>query len=125
MPDNPNLWNEDAARIDRLCWHGRLIANTDMHLANLSLQPVTGRLRRAPTYDMLPMRHAPLAGGELPIPAWTPPLPLPRERETWLTACQAALTFWERMAADTRISAGFRKLGSHHGQELRALADRV
>jgi hypothetical protein len=96
-----------------------------MHLGNLSFQPVEGRLRLAPTYDMLPMRHAPLAGGELPRPAWTPPLPLPRERETWLTACQAALTFWERMAADTRISAEFRELGRHHGRKLRDLADRV
>jgi hypothetical protein len=85
---------KDAARIHRLWWYGRLIANTDMHLGNLSFQPAAGRLRLAPAYDMLPMRYAPLAGGELPTPAWTPPLPLPRERETWLTARQAALTFW-------------------------------
>ncbi len=116
---------EDAARIHHLWWYGRLIANTDMHLGNLSFEPIAGHLRPAPAYDMLPMRHAPLAGGELPASAWTPPFPLPRERETWLAACQAALIFWEWMAADARISAGFRALGSHHGQALRDLAERV
>lgn len=116
---------EDAARIHHLWWYGRLIANTDMHLGNLSFQPVAGRLRPAPAYDMLPMRYAPLAGGELPACEWTPPLPLPRERETWLAACRAALSFWERMAADARISAGFRAIGSRHGQALRDLAERV
>lgn len=74
---------------------------------------------------MLPMRHAPMAGGELPASEWTPPLPLPRERETWLAACRAAVAFWERMAADSRISAGFLALGSRHGQALRDLAERV
>ena len=119
------LDTEDAARIHGLWWYGRLIANTDMHLGNLSFRPVAGRLRPAPIYDMLPMRHAPLRGGELPAPEWTPPLPLPRERDTWLTASQVALTFWERVAADVRIGAGFRDLGSRHGRALRHLAEQV
>lgn len=120
------LNTDDAGRVRHLWWYGRLIASTDMHLGNLSFQPSAGRLRLAPTYDdMLPMRHAPLAGGELPPPAWTPPLPLPRERETWLAAAQAATGFWARVAADPRISAGFCDLARRHGQVLRDLADRV
>ncbi len=113
----------DAARIHCLWWYGRLIANTDMRLGNLSFRPVAGRL--APISDRLPMRHAPSRDGELPAPEWTPPLPLPRERDTWLAASQVALMFWERVAADVRIGVGFRDLGSRHGRALRDLSGQV
>ena len=78
---------EDAESIRLLWWFGRLIANTDMHLGNLSFRPSQGCLRLAPAYDMLPMLYAPLPGGELPVRAFDPPLPLPRQRAIWLTAC--------------------------------------
>ncbi|MDR2787388.1 MAG: hypothetical protein LBD06_03325 [Candidatus Accumulibacter sp.] len=48
----------------------------------------------APIYDMLPMYHAPLSGGELPAREITPPLPLPPPSEACLTACRCALSFW-------------------------------
>ncbi|MFO1319216.1 MAG: HipA domain-containing protein [Burkholderiales bacterium] len=56
---------EDVERVRHLWWYGRLIANTDMHLGNLGFRPA-GILRLAPTYDMVPMLYAPLAGGEVP-----------------------------------------------------------
>lgn len=74
---------------------------------------------------MLAMRFAPLAGGELPAPDWTPRLPLPGERNGWRIAVAPALAFWERAAADPRISAGFRHLGRRHFGTLRDLAARV
>jgi len=116
---------EEVVRIRHLWWFGRLIANTDMHLGNLSFRPLGGRLRLAPTYDMLPMRYAPLPGGELPAAEWTPPLPLPGHRDHWLVACRAAVRFWDLVAADTRIGAAVRGLGRVHRQGLRELAERV
>jgi hypothetical protein len=38
--------------VEHLWWFGRLVANTDMHLANLSFH-VAPKLRLAPAYDML------------------------------------------------------------------------
>jgi hypothetical protein len=115
----------DAASIHHLWWFGRLIANRDMHLGNLGFRPVEGRLQVAPAYDMLPMRHAPLSGGELPSADWTPPLPLPRQRDVWMTASRAARTFWDRMAADPRISPPFRVLGRASGKTLEAVAEQL
>jgi hypothetical protein len=119
------LGPEEVERIHRLWWFGRLIANTDMHLGNLSFRPSRGRLKPAPVYDMLPMCYAPLPGGELPVPEWTPPLPLPSHRDHWLVACRAAVRFWDLVAADTRIGAAVRGLGLAHGRGLRELAERV
>ncbi|MDF1484015.1 type II toxin-antitoxin system HipA family toxin YjjJ [Ramlibacter sp. H39-3-26] len=117
-------WLDDdaVAAIDRLWWFGRLIANTDMHCGNLSFRPQGGRLRLAPAYDMLPMLHAPLAGGEVPARSFEPPLPLPPQRPAWLEACVAALAFWDTAAADARIGATFRALCADHGAQLRRVA---
>lgn len=116
---------EDGRTIHLLWWFGRLIANTDMHLGNLSFRPDKGRLSLAPVYDMLPMLYAPLAGGELPTRAFEPPLPLPRERDAWLIACQAAAGFWDAVSADPRISAGFRAMVRDHGARLWAGSERA
>lgn len=119
------LSEEDRQRILRL-WHfGQLIGNTDMHDGNLSFQQGEGRggpaLRLAPTYDMLPMLYAPVRGVELPPREWVPRLALPEEQPAWLDATRAALEFWERVAADERISEAFRRMaGRNHGQ-LRSL----
>lgn len=117
----------DAAAVERvrqLWWFGRLIANTDMHTGNLSLVPFNG-LTLAPAYDMLPMLYAPLAGGELPTREFEPPLPLPPQRAAWLSACAAALVFWDRAAADTRIGASFRRICAADAKRLREVADIV
>ena len=118
------LAGEDGESIEYLWWFGRLIGNTDMHAGNLSFRP-QGRLKLAPTYDMLPMMYAPLPGGEVPQRPFAPPLPLPPQREVWMRACRAALAFWERTAADTRISADFRATCEANGQRLEELARHV
>ncbi len=88
-----------------LWWFGRLIGNTDMHLGNLSFRPQAGQLALAPAYDMLPMRYAPLGGGETPpLALLDPVLPLPGERAQWQPAAAAALHFWQTLAHDTRAS---------------------
>lgn len=113
-----------AERIRHLWWFGRLIANADMHTGNLSFVP-HGKLMLAPAYDMLPMLYAPLPGGELPTRSFEPALPLPPQRAAWLTAGEAALSFWNRAAADERISAAFRRTCSANARRLRAVAGLV
>ncbi len=147
------LGEPDRLAVHRLWWFGRLIANSDMHSGNLSFRPVAGvtaaqaqaeaeaapsghratRLARttpgalavAPAYDMLPMLHAPLRGGELPMRAFEPPLPLPSEQAVWSSACAAALRFWHLAAADPRISAGFRALCAASAARLAAVAEHL
>ncbi len=137
----------DAAtvqQVQHLAWFGRLIHNTDMHAGNLSFRPqaaagavaaataptspppvTAGPMQLAPAYDMLPMGHAPLPGGEVASRLFSPPLPLPAQRPVWLVACAAALLFWQRAAADTRISAAFRRVCAGHADVLQGLAQRV
>lgn len=119
------LADADTVRaVDHLWWFGRLVGNTDMHLANLSFH-VSPTLRLAPTYDMLPMAYAPLPGGEVPPREFTPPLPLPRQREVWQVACTAALEFWRRASTDARISAPFRAVCAANVCQLNEIAARV
>jgi hypothetical protein len=116
---------EDQRRVHQLWWFGRLIANTDMHTGNLSFEPKDGRLSLAPLYDMLPMRYAPLAGGEVPERALAPALPLPPQREVWIAACTAAIAFWRAAAVDARIGVAFRAVCEGNADELTRLADKV
>ncbi|MEK6750032.1 MAG: type II toxin-antitoxin system HipA family toxin YjjJ [Pseudomonadota bacterium] len=113
-----------------LWWYGQLIANSDMHLGNLSFQftphpQATPTLKIAPIYDMLPMLYAPLAGGEVPLRVFELHLPLPRERDIWIKAATAALVFWEMASKDARVSAGFRKICADNFAILEGLAGQV
>ena len=121
------LTPQEVAAIELLWWFGRLIANSDMHTGNLSFQPRGGRLTLAPVYDMLPMRHAPLPGGEVAPPPreFEPVLPLPTQRTSWGIACRAALAFWQAAAADVRISAGFQAICARHARDLAEQAARL
>jgi hypothetical protein len=115
----------DAQRIELIWWFGRLIANTDMHLGNLSFHPRDGIFALAPSYDMLPMLFAPLPGGEVPVRNFDPPLPLPAQRPAWRAACEAAVAFWRRATGDARISESFRPTARACADRLRTLLDRV
>jgi HipA-like C-terminal domain len=121
------LGADDVQRIEHLWWFGRLIANTDMHTGNLSFRPhgPPAAFALAPTYDMLPMLFAPLAGGEVPTRQFEPPLPLPPQRAAWTAACEAAIAFWWRAAMDQRVSEAFRRVCSASGQRLEQVAQRV
>lgn len=121
----------DEKRISVLWWYGKLITNGDMHLGNLSFhvsEKAAGPtpLELAPAYDMPPMRYAPLSGGEVPADAdFSPPLPLPREREAWLAACRGALLFWQLASSDQRISRPFREICLANEIRLATLAGRA
>ena len=58
---------------------------------------------------MLPMFYAPLAGGEVPVRVFEPSLPLPKDRDVWVSACNAAMHFWQQASIDSRISDVFRE----------------
>ena len=110
-----------------LWWYGKLIANTDMHLGNLSFRfnPMPGKtpkLAIAPAYDMLPMLYAPLSGGEVPPRNFEPTLPLPQEREAWQVACKAALLFWKSASGDARIGQQFQEICAENHEKLSTLA---
>ncbi|HEX8012854.1 MAG TPA: type II toxin-antitoxin system HipA family toxin YjjJ [Casimicrobiaceae bacterium] len=113
-----------VATVEHLWWFGRLIANTDMHVGNLTFH-VERTLRLAPTYDMLPMAYAPLAGGEVPRRDFTPPLPLPPQRRAWLAACAIAIEFWTEAASDRRISEPFRGICRANAARLHDIAGKV
>lgn len=119
------LSSDAVQTVSLLWWFGRLIANTDMHDGNLSFLPGSFRsgLTLAPAYDMLPMRYAPLRGGEVPVPDYEPALPLSSEAAPWRQAARAAISYWDRCAADSRISAPFRAICSDNAAALRRTAD--
>lgn len=110
------LTPDDVERIARLWWFGKLIANTDMHEGNLSFYP---GLALAPAYDMLPMRYAPLRGGEVADQSFSLALPLPSEIDAWQRAAQAAIIYWQRCASDKRISAPFRKICAANAETVK------
>jgi hypothetical protein len=115
---------DDLQRIELIWWFGRLIANSDMHLGNLSFFPA-GRFELAPAYDMLPMHYAPLGGGEVPARTFSPPVPLPARRPAWRKSAAAALEFWRQAGADRRISASFRSICTANAHTLETVASRV
>lgn len=109
-----------------ISWFGKLIANTDMHLGNLSFTFDYGTneatsLKLSPVYDMLPMRYAPLSGGEVPTRDYSVLRPLPQEQQVWTIAAQAALAFWQTASQDIRISQPFRTICEENYQALQSM----
>lgn len=113
----------DAERVAERQLFGQLIGNTDMHGGNLGFFCTAAGLSLAPSYDQLPMRYAPLAGGEVVSPTLPPRLPLPAERDRWQRVAPRALAFWHAAAADARISAAFRSLCEANGSALARAID--
>lgn len=107
--------------IQQLWWYGKLIANSDMHLGNLSFL-ARGAFELAPLYDMLPMLYAPLPGGEVPLRQYDPALPRPPQRVVWKAAARAAERFWQRAADDARISPPFRSICAANARRLKETA---
>ena len=114
-----------AADIQTLCLldaFGALIANTDRHHGNVSLLLHQHRWQLAPAYDMLPMYYAPVAG-EVVARDWSSQLPRPNAHTlgVWPQARALAMQFWQRAAADERISDAFRAVARVNGDLTQAL----
>jgi hypothetical protein len=110
MFERANWVNQDEARALRWIWcFGDLIANSDMHRANVAFW-FTDNLpyRLAPLYDMLPMLYAPGAQGDLGEPTFAPCPPVFEVEEVWSDAASAAQEFWGRASTEAGISEAFR-----------------
>jgi hypothetical protein len=116
---------EDARTLRWIWCFGDLIANTDMHRANAGFW-FTDTLpwRLAPCYDMLPMLYAPGAQGDLGERPFAPRPPLAGVADVWSDAARAALKFWERVAAEGRISAAFRAIAGDNQAEVERMLRR-
>ena len=94
--------------IQRLQAFGELIGNTDMHFGNLAFfLEDSVPLQVTPAYDMLPMLWAPGSQGERVERQFFPAPPLPVMTEPWREAAGWAGIFWQRVAADLRVSVEF------------------
>jgi hypothetical protein len=114
-----------AADIQTLCLldaFGALIANSDRHHGNVSLLLFNHRWQLAPTYDMLPMFYAPVAGEVVPRD-WASQAPRPNTHTlgVWPQARELALAFWQRVVGDARISLEFRELAQSNMQLVQTL----
>lgn len=128
-------WSATAVQIDRagaeklsasdiqtLCLldaFGALIANSDRHHGNVSLLLFNHRWQLAPAYDMLPMFYAPVAGEVVPRD-WRSQTPRPNANtlSVWPKALELALSFWQKAAADVRISEDFRAIAKTNSEWL-------
>lgn len=118
--------DDDGADMLRIVgWFGELIANNDMHLANIALHLTDQRpFRVAPVYDMLPMRFRPSANGEVVTREYVLRLPLPEQRDDWRVAAAMARAFWEAVSDHPAISGAFRDIASDARRKLDAAIER-
>jgi hypothetical protein len=109
------------ARVRWLEVFGGLIANSDMHLGNMSFfcEDLTPT-ELTPVYDMTPWLFAPRLGEIVPR-EFQPPLPSPQDAPVWHEAWQAACKLWRAAASDLRISADFRALASRCAEAVSRL----
>ena len=111
---------QDGARALRWIWcFGDLIANNDMHRANVSFW-FTDALpyRLAPFYDMLPMLYAPGAQGDLSERHFAPRPPGASVADVWRDAATAAQAFWGRVSAAALVSEPFRAIADKNGSAV-------
>ncbi|MFH0800289.1 MAG: type II toxin-antitoxin system HipA family toxin YjjJ [Pseudomonadota bacterium] len=105
-------------------WHemfGQLIANTDMHLANISFYFSAEKiLGLAPAYDMLPMLYAP-QNEQLTQQIFTSPMPKPSNFDIWNDVWMAGKDFWTEVSNNSTISDGFRKIAQANLEKVQAL----
>ncbi len=109
------LTQKDADTLRLLEAFGILIANTDRHYGNISLLIQGDDWVLAPAYDMLPMLYAPV-GGELVLRDFCaqPLQPSAATLAQWEPALVLARQFWQAVAADSRVSDGFRVIASEN-----------
>jgi hypothetical protein len=115
------LTEVDADRLRFLEAFGILIGNTDRHYGNISLLIENDDWRLAPAYDVLPMVYAPTAGEV--VERDFNPAAIAASVQTlrqWPAARRLARQYWETVAADKRISSGFRQRAWVHAKALSA-----
>jgi hypothetical protein len=100
----------DLLTLRRLAAFGAMIANTDRHFGNIAFfDRYVGTFELAPAYDMLPMLFAP-EHDQLTERAFLTPRPDSRTLTVWPEMLDLAQRYWDRIAADARVSADFQKI---------------
>ncbi|MFA6287866.1 MAG: type II toxin-antitoxin system HipA family toxin YjjJ [Opitutaceae bacterium] len=116
---------EASASVLRRHAFGELIGNSDMHFGNIAFWLRDELpLRLAPVYDMLPMLWAPAAGGEIVPRVFAPLPPTPAQEDDWTVAAGWAGVFWQRVAADARVSPEFADIARAAGETVARLRER-
>lgn len=97
-----------------------------MHYGNLSffLNPAFP-LTVCPPYDMLPMLYVPSSTGEIIAREFNPELPLPRERDLWQRAAQAAIDYWQQLSEQSMLSEEFRRIAQENYKTLKNLVQQA
>ena len=109
------LVSEQDVQHARFIWEfGYLINNTDMHLGNLSLAMSGAQFSMLPTYDMCSMGFAPVGGEVRPLAFSLAQTHsrfhcLREDEHAQQLARKTAIDFWDRVAADERISDELRR----------------
>lgn len=113
------LTESDARTLRLLEAYGQLIANTDRHYGNISFVLRGNDWALSPTYDMLPMLYAPVAGELVPRDFASRPLqPTAATLGEWEKARGLAVAFWQTAAADERVSQGFRAIAAENAGHI-------
>ncbi len=114
--------SESFATIPQLHAFGELIGNSDMHFGNLAFfLDDTLPFRVTPAYDMLPMLWAPGSQGEMVARDFAPAPPIPALTGAWREAAVWAEDFWQRVAADSRLSPEFSSIVRDAGESVQRL----
>lgn len=101
---------------------GNLIANSDMHMFNLSFLSEQGTriIDIAPVYDMCPMAYAPRSNQLFPY-QFTPPIPRKNAQQIWAVALPLAIRFWREVASEKMISEQFKNIAKENIRLLERL----
>ena len=109
----------DAQLLRLLEAYGVLIANTDRHYGNISLLLAGDDWVLSPTYDMLPMLYAPVAGEIVPRDVTARATqPTAATLTAWPRAKALAQTFWSAAAADMRVSSEFQAIARQNLDQI-------
>ena len=119
-----------AAEVENICvlwWYGKMIANSDMHLGNLSfhIRDATAgepSLELTPAYDMLPMAFAPRTSGELPSALAAARIDGRVSNAAWRQALTMAESFLTQLREEPRFSDSFRPCLAALESHVRAAA---
>ena len=119
MAERQLLRPADARTLRLLEAYGQLIANTDRHYGNISLVLDGDDWALSPTYDMLPMLYAPVAGELVARDFAQRALqPSAATLSEWAQAQALAQRFWQAVAQDARVSAPFRAIAQENSGQI-------
>jgi hypothetical protein len=120
LADRRLLAQDQLTRVRLLDLFGALIGNTDRHPGNLALSwQINGPFSLLPVYDMLPMMYRPNSQGEVIARTFELAAIDALDLRHFNAAQEMAMSFWDRVIADARISDDFRKIAKAHLKVIR------